>query len=122
MLSAEGLKEEGQLQIFTPNDFNRRREMPSDREQRQHTVRTLSLVLSTRGTKRTRSVATSDTSDTPGPIPLTRVRLGETGGAPDLCFEQLGTRHGLAHAVLQVKVARSFEHRGGNRVSKFAKP
>ena len=51
MLSAEGLDEERQLQIFTPNDFNRRSEMPSDREQRQHTVRSLSLVLSTRHRK-----------------------------------------------------------------------
>ena len=51
---------------------------------------------------------TSDTSDIPGPIPLTRARLGETGGVLDLCFVQLGTRQRLAHAVPQVKVVLMF--------------
>ena len=73
MLSAEGLDEEGRLQIFTPNDFNRRKDMPNHREQRQQTVRSLSLVLDTRHRKGICSVETSDTSDNPSPIPLTRL-------------------------------------------------
>ena len=42
---------------------------------------------------------TSDTSDIPGPIPLTRARLAETSGALGACFVLLGACQCLAHAV-----------------------
>ena len=47
---------------------------------------------------------TSDTSDIPGPIPLTRARLGETSSVLAVCFLLLGACQCLAHAVLQVEV------------------
>jgi hypothetical protein len=99
----------GRTQVFTPNDFNRPLEKPSDREQRGEKVRSPSPVPSTRYTKGAWSVETSDTSDIPGPIPLTGARLGETGGGLDPCFVQLGPRRRTAHAVLQVNVVLMLE-------------
>ena len=70
-----GLEEEDGCKSLLASGLNRLKEMPSDREQRQETVRSRFLVPSTRHRKETVSAATSDTSDIRGPIPLTRAYL-----------------------------------------------